>query len=275
MKFKIKHYLSIIFITLYFANPIFAQKKRVNILFLMSDQHRGDAIGRLGIQNVYTPNIDQLSREGILFTNGYSSVPSCTPARAEILTGMSPWKNGLLGYNNIGNYKIEGPKIMTENGYRTHAIGKNHFTPMRNKHGYQTVELEEGWYTTWKGHEKCDYTIYFEENTKNLDINGSGLNYTDHRGGRWFPYVDSLHPTHWTAQRAINFLKSYKSEAPWLLKVSFQRPHPPFDPPKYWHDFYQNREVKMPLIGEWAKDKYGKKIGSLETNPKCLKWSFS
>ena len=239
-------------------------RKRINILFLMSDQHRGDCIGAAGADYVITPNLDQLAKEGVLFTRAYSSVPSCLPARTSILTGMSPWKSGQIGYTEIPNYQYEGPAMFTASGYRTHAVGKNHFYPMRNKHGYQTVELEEGWYTTFKNHEKCDYRLWFERSAPGKDMNATGLNYNDLRGGRCFPFEDSLHPTYWTAERSIDFLQSYKGDDPWLLKVSFQRPHPPFDPPKRWYDAYSNNKIPLPEIGKWAKEKYGNLKGSLE-----------
>ena len=250
-----------------FAQSQQPKKKRMNILFLMSDQHRGDAIGAAGATYIKTPNLDNLAKEGVNFTRAYSSVPSCTPARACLLTGMSAWRTGLLGYNNIPDYPIEGPAMFTAAGYRTHAVGKNHFTPMRNKHGYQSIELEEGWYTAQKGKEKCDYTLYFEQNAPNKDMNASGLNYNDLRGGHYFPFDDTLHPTFWTAARAVNFLKSYKDDAPWLLKVSFQRPHSPLDPPKRWADAYANTTVPMPPIGAWAEARFGKQTGSMEKTP--------
>jgi len=239
-------------------------EKKLNILFIMGDQHRGDCIGAAGAKWIKTPNLDKLANEGVLFTNAYASVPSCLPARTSILTGMSPWQSGQLGYTDIPKYRYELPEIFTNASYRTHAVGKNHFTPMRNKHGYQTVELEEAWHTALKGKEKCDYTLWFEKNAPGKDINASGLHYTDHRGGVAFPFADELHPTHWTAERAINFLENYDGDNPWLLKVSFQRPHPPFDPPGRWLDYYENIEIPKPKVGNWAKEKYGDKKGKLE-----------
>jgi arylsulfatase len=236
-------------------------EKKLNILFIMGDQHRGDCIGADGANWLKTPNLDKLSNEGVLFTNAYASVPSCLPARTSILTGMSPWLHGQLGYTEIPAYKYELPQLFSDAGYRTHAVGKNHFAPMRNTHGYQTVELEEAWHTALKGNEKCDYTLWFEKNAPDKDINASGLHYTDHRGGVAFPFADELHPTHWTAQRAINFLESYHEDNPWLLKVSFQRPHPPFDPPQKWLDYYKTVDIPNVNIGDWAEKKYGDKIG--------------
>ena len=249
-------------------------KKKLNILFLMSDQHRGDCIGAAGAYWVKTPNMDHLAGEGMLFAKAYSSIPSCLPARTGLLTGMSPWQHGNLGYNNIPDYPVEGPALFTAAGYRTHAVGKNHFTPMRSKHGYQTVELEEGWYTVIKGHEICDYAQWFEQVMPGKNINASGLGYTDHRGGHWFPYDDTIHPTYWTAERAIAFLKTYNGDAPWLLKVSFQRPHPPFDPPRRWFDAYNENELPLPQTGTWASLKYGKDTGSLVNEPNATHGLF-
>jgi arylsulfatase len=256
------------------SNSLFGQinsknERKLNILFIMSDQHRGDCIGADGATWIHTPNLDKLAKDGVLFTNAYASVPSCLPARTSILTGMSPWQSGQLGYTSIPEFQYELPKIFTEAGYRTHAVGKNHFTPMRNKHGYQTIELEEAWHTTIKGAEKCDYTMWFEKNAHGKDINASGLHYTDHRGGVAFPFADELHPTHWTAERAIHFLDSYDGDNPWLLKVSFQRPHPPFDPPQKWLDYYKDADIPEAAVGIWAEKKYENKTGLMaeQKNP--------
>ena len=76
-------------------------QQKPHIILIMSDQHRADALGCMGNESVISPNIDQLSREGTLFCNGYSSTPSSTPARAGLLTGMSPWHHGMLGYGRV------------------------------------------------------------------------------------------------------------------------------------------------------------------------------
>jgi arylsulfatase A-like enzyme len=262
----------------------------LNLLLLMTDQHRGDSLGAAGAAWVRTPNLDRLAKEGILFRRGYASIPSCIPARTSLLTGRSPWGHGLLGYVQVPEYGIEMAKSLTAAGFRTHAAGKNHFAPMRNKHGYQTVELEEDWYSWKQGthafdpkkrklpldpKRKCDYTLWFENEMPGKNLNASGLGYTDHRGGHPFPYEERLHPTNWTADRAVDFLKRHKIGEKWFLKVSFQRPHPPFDAPRRFLDYYAaNPDIPMPVVADWAEKWFGHKNGSLEKTPKASSGVF-
>ena len=73
-------------------------QKHPHVILIMTDQQRGDALGCMGNEAVISPNLDRLAGEGTLFMNGYSSCPSSTPARAGMLTGLSPWHHGMLGY---------------------------------------------------------------------------------------------------------------------------------------------------------------------------------
>lgn len=245
--------------------------KGVNVLFIMSDQHRGDFLGADGNTWVITPNLDKLANQGIMFKKAYSSTPSCTPARTAIFTGLSPWNHGMLGYMRDASqqYECEMPSLFAENGYITHAVGKNHFgPPSKTTHGYQNVKLEEAWHSTLDVDFKCDYQKWFEEVAPKLDLNATGLGYVDHRGGIPFQFADSLHATHWTAERAIDFLMNHQnSSSPWFLKVSFQRPHPPFDPPKRWLERYESIEIPLPNVGDWANQKFKNKAGSLKESP--------
>ena len=63
-------------------------EKQPHIIFIMTDQQRGDAIGCAGNDRIITPNIDTLAQDGFLFNNAYSATPSSTPARAGLLTGQ-------------------------------------------------------------------------------------------------------------------------------------------------------------------------------------------
>ena len=93
------------------AAPALLQRvpTRMNVLFVMADQHRADCVGG----SAHTPNLDRLAREGATFTSAYSSTPTCTPARACLLTGLSPWNHGMLAYGKVaGRYAYEMPTAM-------------------------------------------------------------------------------------------------------------------------------------------------------------------
>ncbi|HRT97473.1 MAG TPA: sulfatase-like hydrolase/transferase, partial [Planctomycetota bacterium] len=121
-----------------------AIRKSPNILFLMTDQHRGDCIGADGNRVIRTPNLDRIAHEGVLFRCAYTSTPSCTPARAGLLTGLSPWHHGMLGYGAVADaYRNEKPKMLREAGYQTLGIGKMHWSPQRNLHGFHRTMLDE------------------------------------------------------------------------------------------------------------------------------------
>jgi arylsulfatase A-like enzyme len=162
--------------------------------------------------------------------------------------------------------------MLAEAGYRTHVAGKNHFGDF--KHGYESLDLEEAW-RGQKGRDfRCDYRKWFEKHHPDKDVDATGLGYNDHLGIPW-PYDESLHPTNWTARKAIEFLKNYKGEEPWFLKVSFKRPHPPFDPPKRLIDYYESIDLPKAQVGAWAEKEHGVERAKLEESRKAIRVKYS
>ena len=87
--------------------------KRPHILFIMADQFRADCIGAEGNRVIRTPHLDRLAGEGVLFRCAYTAAPSCTPARAGLLTGLAPWHHGMLGYGEVAErYPNEMPRML-------------------------------------------------------------------------------------------------------------------------------------------------------------------
>ncbi|PKL11319.1 MAG: hypothetical protein CVV52_14320, partial [Spirochaetae bacterium HGW-Spirochaetae-8] len=70
-------------------------KKRPNILLLMTDQMRADALGCRGLTPTRTPNLDSLALEGTVYTNCATVSPICAPARAALLAGLYPHQMGI------------------------------------------------------------------------------------------------------------------------------------------------------------------------------------
>lgn len=103
-----------------------ARDRKLNILFIMTDDHAAHAISCYGSKVNQTPNLDRLAKEGMRCEGVMCTNPICTPSRAGILTGRYSHKNGVPVFNDIS------PKIetiggyMREAGYFTSFVGKWH-----------------------------------------------------------------------------------------------------------------------------------------------------
>lgn len=226
--------------------------QRPHIILIMTDQQRSDALGCMGNAAVISPNIDRLAAEGTTFMSAYTSCPSSTPARAGLLTGLSPWHHGLLGYGKISEHtRHELPAMLGDAGYFTFAIGKNHFHPQRNRHGYSNVLLDESGRVEDKNF-ISDYRLWFQLHDPSGNPDATGVGWNDHLGKAYALRAD-LHPNHWTGEMARTLIANYDNkEKPLFLKVSFARPHSPYDPPKKYLDMYDGKDIPVPAVGDWC-----------------------
>lgn len=228
-------------------------KKKPHIIFIMTDQHRADALGCMGNKTVISPHIDKLAKEGTLFLSGYSSAPSSTPARSGLLTGLSPWHHGMLGYGKVAEqYKYEMPQMLRNLGYYTFGIGKMHWFPQKSPHGFHATLVDESGRVESPDF-ISDYREWFQLQAPGADPDLTGIGWNDHRAGT-YKLDEKLHPTTWTGQKACELIRNYKNEKPLFLKVSFARPHSPYDPPQRYLDMYKNVEIPAPAIGDWCND---------------------
>ena len=224
---------------------------RPNILFLMADQHRADCLGVEGNRAIHTPNLDRIAHEGVRFRHAYSSTPTCTPARTALLTGLSPWNHGMLGMGQVAErYPLEMPRALRDAGYYTMGIGKMHWHPQRNAHGFHRMVLDES------GREetpdfRSDYRSWFWSQAPNLDPDATGIGWNDYTAK---PYAlpEALHPTRWISDVAVSFLESYQRPEPFFLKVSWERPHSPYDPPERLFRRYADAPIPPAAVGAWA-----------------------
>ena len=231
-----------------------SKPKRPNILYLMADQCRGDCLGCAGNSVIKTSNLDSIAREGVIFTNAYSSTPTCTPARSAILTGLSPWHHGMLGYGRVAKkYPLELPQAIRDAGYYTFGIGKMHWFPQKSLHGFHGTLVDESGRVETEGF-ISDYQRWFKEKAPDLEPDATGIGWNDYRA-KSYVLPEELHPTFWTSQMAVDFIEKYDKPMPFLLKVSFARPHSPYDPPSRFMDMYSEESMQTPHIGKWA-DKY-------------------
>lgn len=265
MKTKLlKPSLNAICCCMLFPNNIISQEKP-NIILIISDQHRSDAMHCMGNEFINTPNLDKLAEDGTLFINGYSSAPSSTPARAGLLTGMSPWHHGMLGYGRVGSkYKYEMPAMLKESGYFTFGIGKMHWFPQKALHGFHGTLVDESGRVESEDF-ISDYRLWLQLQAPGINPDSTGIGWNDHGSGT-YKLAEELHPTAWTGKMACEIIKNHKNgtQKPLFLKVSFARPHSPYDPPKRFAEMYEGKEVKAPFISEWCKDKDYAKLTSPE-----------
>ena len=124
------------------------QAGKPNIVFIVSDDHGREAVGCYGNKIIKTPNIDALAKEGIMFTNAYATVASCSPSRSVLLTGLYSHSNGMYGLNNREHHfsvydTLQSlPLLLEKAGYRTARIGKYHVGPEKVFHFQQVLKDE-------------------------------------------------------------------------------------------------------------------------------------
>lgn len=103
-----------------------AQAQKLNILFIMTDDHAAHAIGAYGSRINKTPHLDEMAREGMIFSNVMCTNPICAPSRASILTGQYSHKNGVPVFVGINPKTETVGGYLRKCGYHTSLIGKLH-----------------------------------------------------------------------------------------------------------------------------------------------------
>lgn len=226
---------------------------RPHILFITTDQQRGDCLSCDGHPVLETPYLDELASRGCRFTHAYSAVPSCVPARTAMLTGMDQWNHGLLSMPKVEYREFPAtlPGELTRAGYQTRAVGKMHFKPQRAHYGFEHMILDES--SRRDPGFISDYHQWFD------GAKQGPYGYRDHSVG-WNSWMarpthlpEHLHPTHWTAAEAIRFLHHRDPVRPFFMWLSFARPHSPYDAPKVYFDRYDGHpDIPLPVVGDWA-----------------------
>ncbi len=87
---------------------------RLNIVFVMSDDHAAHAISAYGSRVNEAPHIDRLAREGMVFRNAFVTNSICTPSRATILTGTYSHKNGVPVFNRFDGSQTTVAKLLQQ-----------------------------------------------------------------------------------------------------------------------------------------------------------------
>lgn len=236
-----------------------------NIVFIMTDQLRGDCLGICGHPDVKTPYLDTLAAKGVLFDSAYASCPSCIPSRAAIHTGLSQEHHGRIGYQDLvpWEYPVTLAGELAKAGYDTQCIGKMHVHPLRSKLGFHHVMLHDGYLHSYRlpetpfyeSQKVADDYFYWLKNELGIeaDVTDTGLECNSWVARPWI-YEEKYHPTNWVTTNAIDYLRRRDHRTPFFLMASYLRPHPPLDAPQYYFDLYKDKELAPPALGNWESE---------------------
>ena len=223
-----------------------------NILLIVTDQQRGDALGIDGHPVLQTPYLDHIAASGARFRHAYTACPVCIPARRTLMTGKTPASHGVtMNYNTW----LDGPTlpgVLAQAGYQTHLCGKLHLWPHRAAYGFQSADWAD---SPHERHENDDdYQRFLRQHGADMPMPGvaHGANFNGWVSRPW--HLDErLHFTNWVTDKAMEFLDRRDPTRPFFLNVSYHQPHEPCTPPQVYWDRYIHEDLPEPPVGEWAK----------------------
>ncbi|MFO1441471.1 MAG: sulfatase [Verrucomicrobiaceae bacterium] len=191
-----------------------------NVLFILCDDLRPDALGCYGSKHVKTPHIDRLASEGVRFANTFCTTSLCSPSRASILSGLYAHTHGVTNnFTEYPNSMPSFPSVLHDAGYATAYFGKYHM-------GENNDEPRPGFdrFVTHKGQGS-----YFDTE---WNLNGKERKVIK---GYYTTVVTDL---------AMDWLKQQSAEKPWCAFIGHKAPHSFYTPePKYEHSF---DDVRVP-----------------------------
>ena len=251
-----------------------------NLLFIMTDQQRFDAMSCAGNTVLETPNMDRIAHEGAMFKNAYSANPVCVPARAVFLTGFSSVN---VRVESNGDYTSKDvpdvptfDEILKKNGYAAEYYGKwhtpyeftecydnavnpvgNHFDVPHIIRAYQAWLLTKGVTPKQPG----EGELFSARNTRpytpvkldyNYDMAGASLdekNKLDGKQSTQYGRVDlppRISYAAYTAEQTLEALERMK-EGPFTLTCSFDPPHPPMVVQEPYYSMYPPESIPAPV----------------------------
>ncbi|MCX7016955.1 MAG: sulfatase-like hydrolase/transferase [Candidatus Sumerlaeota bacterium] len=208
-------------------------KRPRNILFLMCDQHRPDALGRYGDPYALTPALDALAASGMSFRQNYTQNPICVPARNSILMGRYCHSTGALtnGYGSRRDLTTI-PQLLRSKGYRTACFGKLH---VKGRNDLDWDEVSEGGAKHGRAPEGA---VILETRLSGRQPIGAPSPFSEEETNEWA-----------AKEKAIAFMKANRGR-PWFVQCSMHKPHPPFQPPKRYWDMIDRSKLEIPRYPE-------------------------
>jgi len=192
----------------------FAASTKPNVLFILCDDLRSDAVGCYGSKSVKTPHIDRVAKDGVRFANAFCTTSLCSPSRASILTGVYASRHGVRdNFTELPTRLPHWPARLRESGYTTAYFGKWHMGETNDapRPGFD-------YFVTHKGQGK-----YFDTE---WNLNGKRNEVVK---GYYTTVVTDL---------ALDWLGKQEKSKPWSLCLGHKAPHSFYTPEeKYAHTF--------------------------------------
>ncbi|WP_294630395.1 sulfatase [uncultured Bacteroides sp.] len=216
------------------------QKKPMNIVYIMCDDHSYQTISAYDQRYIQTPNIDRIANEGVLFTNSFVANSLSGPSRACMLTGKHSHANGFTdNTTTFDGGQQTFPKLLQANGYQTAMIGKWHLVSEPTGFNYWDILIGQGDY----------YNPKFIKNGERVQREGYATN-----------IVTDL---------AVNWMDSIRDkEKPFCLFIHHKAPHRTWMPDLCDLDLYADVTYPMP---ENFYDKYEGRIPASKQEMSIIK----
>jgi choline-sulfatase len=222
---------------------------RPNILIIMADQFNGTLFANGPAEFLHAPNLKVLAERSVRFSNTYTALPLCAPARASFMSGQLPSRTGV--YDNAAEFRSDIPTYahhLRRAGYETALSGKMHFVGPDQMHGFEerlTTDIypaDFGWTPDYrKPGERIDWWYH------NLgSVTGAGVAEITNQ----MEYDDEV------AFHANQKLYQYSrvstdaKRRPWCLTVSFTHPHDPYVARRRFWDMYEGIPELDPSVDE-------------------------
>ena len=184
---------------------------RPNIVFILTDDMGYGDVGVFGAENIETPNIDRLAKEGIKFTDFYSASSVCSPSRAALMTGRYPQRMGInsvffpQSFTGMPTSERTIAEVLNKAGYTTGLVGKWHLG-----HRKKYLPLQRGF---------DEYFGIPYSNDMNMVVYMRGNEVEQYD-------VDQEYITKTYTEESVSFIEDHKKD-PFFLYVAHNMPHVP------------------------------------------------